>query len=274
MYKLIACDLDETLLSDDTHVCQRNKEAIKKATEMGVKFVPATGRGYDAVSGTLKEIGLYDKNNEYVISFNGACITENKNNQVLRFDGLDYEIANKLYKLGKEKDVCIHVYTKDIVYVYNMNDDERKYMEKRHRFEEIDNADLSFLKGQDIPKVLYENIDQNYLRQIAASMDNLTQQLDVSYSSNRYLEFNNRGVNKGVGLLWLAQKLGVKPKETMALGDNFNDLSMIKAAGLGIGMANTNPDMKNQCDIITDSDNNQGGVGEAIERFVLNADND
>ncbi|GAA3628661.1 Cof-type HAD-IIB family hydrolase [Lactobacillus hamsteri] len=273
MYKLITCDLDETLLSDNTHVCERNKEAIKKATDLGVKFVPATGRGYDAVSGTLKEIGLYNKENEYVISFNGACVTENKSNQVLRFDGLNYDIANELYKMGKEKDVCIHVYTKDIVYVYNMNDDERKYMEKRHRFEEIDKADLSFIKGQDIPKVLYESTNQEYLRDIAKEMGELANKLDVSYSSNRYLEFNSQGINKGVGLLWLANKLGIKPEETMALGDNFNDLSMIKAAGLGVGMANTNPDMKDQCNIITKADNNQGGVAEAIERFVLNEDN-
>ena len=69
MYKLIACDLDETLLSMDRSISKKNIEAIKKASEMGVKFVPATGRGYNSVGDTLEELGLLDKENEYVISY-------------------------------------------------------------------------------------------------------------------------------------------------------------------------------------------------------------
>lgn len=272
MYKLITCDLDETLLNDNTHVCERNREAIAKAAKLGVKFVPTTGRGYVSVQDTLKELNLFDKDNEYVISFNGACVSENKQNRVMHFEGLNYQVANQLYQIGQNEDVCIHVYTKDMVYVYNMNPDERKYMTGRHNFKEITNFDLSFLRDQDIAKVLYQNLNQNYLKKIAANLGELAEELDISYSSNRYLEFNHIGVNKGAGLLWLANKLGIKPEETMALGDNFNDLSMIKVAGLGVGMQNTNPDMKDQCDVITDADNNEGGVGEAIERFVLNPD--
>ncbi len=83
------------------------------------------------------------------------------------------------------------------------------------------------------------------------------------------MEFNHSGVNKGAGLLRLAKNLGVKPTETMALGDNFNDLAMIKAAGLGVGMQNTNPRMIKQCDVITSANNNQGGVAEAIGKYVL-----
>ena len=75
MYKIIACDLDETLLSDDRSISKENIEAIQKAKELGVKFVPATGRGYNTVDGTLKELGLYDLENEYVISYNGGAIS-------------------------------------------------------------------------------------------------------------------------------------------------------------------------------------------------------
>ena len=85
MYKLIACDLDETLLNSENKVSQKNIEAIKKADAQGVKFVLATGRGYATVQGTLEEIGLKDKKDEYVISFNGGAVTENKANQLLHF---------------------------------------------------------------------------------------------------------------------------------------------------------------------------------------------
>ncbi len=269
MYKIIACDLDETLLSDDTHVCARNRQAILKAQKLGVKFVPTTGRGYTSVAETLKEIGLANLANEYVISFNGACVTENKKNRVLLFNGLDFKLADYLYQLGLNKNVCIHVYTQDMLYVYHINDDERKYLTGRHQFKIINEPDLTFLKGQAIAKVLFENIDQAYLHKIASNLGKVSENLDISYSSNRYLEFNQKGVNKGAGLLWLAHKLGVKPEETMAIGDNFNDLAMLKAAGLGVGVANTNPAMKKDCDFITQANNNEGGVGEAIEHFVL-----
>lgn len=269
MYKLIACDLDETLLDDDTHINQRNRDAIAQATKMGVKFVPASGRGYNAMQSVLKEIGLYDKPNEYTISFNGGCITENKDNRVMKFQGLSWEIANQLYCMGKNYDVCVHVHTKDMLYVYNINEDELNYIKDRYVYKFIDADNLDFLKGQDIAKVLYGKTDIDYLRNVTSDLGEIVNDLDVSYSSNRYLEFNHKGVNKGEGLLWLANKLGIKPEETMALGDNFNDLPMLKTAGLGVGVANTNPDMKSQCDYITQADNNHGGVAEAIDKFIL-----
>lgn len=269
MYKLIACDLDETLLSDDTHVCQRNRDAIMKLQQLGVKFVLATGRGYISVQNTLKELNLAQQENEYVISFNGACISENKNNHVLNFNGLEHQQAQKLYQYGQNYDVCMHVYTKDMVYVYNMDEDERNYMSGRHAYKEIDTDNLDFLKTEDIAKVLYQNTDQEYLHMIAESMGELGDQFDISYSSNRYLEFNKKGVNKGEGLIWLAQQLKIKPEEIIAMGDNINDLSMITRAGLGVGMQNSNPAIKPYCDYITEADNNNGGVAEAIEKFVL-----
>ena len=74
-YKLIVADLDETLISRDRSICQRNIDAIAKATAMGIKFVPATGRGYNSVHDTLKTLGLYEKENQYTISYNGGAIT-------------------------------------------------------------------------------------------------------------------------------------------------------------------------------------------------------
>lgn len=269
MFKIIACDLDETLLSDNTHICIRNRIAIQKARQLGVKFVPATGRGFKAITPTLKELGLDQQPKEYVISFNGGCITENKNNRILNFQGLSFKKASELYRRGLKYNVCIHVYTKDLLYMYHANQDEINYTAPRHPYRLINEQNIDFLKDQDIAKLLYGNTNQKYLRKIAKDLSKITTNLSVSYSSNRYLEFNPSGIDKGFGLLWLARKLGVKPEETMAIGDNFNDLPMIQAAGLGVGMANTNPDMKSQCDLITQADNNQGGVAEAIERFVL-----
>ena len=104
---------------------------------------------------------------------------------------------------------------------------------------------------------------------IEDDLKDITGDLDVSYSSNRYIEFNHQGVNKGQGLKKLADILGVDIKETIAVGDNFNDLSMIKVAGLGVGVQNTVEDMKKECDVITKATNNENAVAEVINKYIL-----
>ena len=101
MYRIIACDLDETLLSSDHSVCKRNLEAIEKARKAGVKFVPATGRGYHSVDPTLRQLGLMGEKGEYVISFNGGAITENFQNRLLHFEGISFDLARTLYEIGR-----------------------------------------------------------------------------------------------------------------------------------------------------------------------------
>ena len=130
MYKIIACDLDETLLSDDRTISKENIEAIQKAKELGVKFVPATGRGFNTVDGTLKDLGLYDLENEYVISFNGGALTENKDNRLIEFKGLSFAKVKEIFEAGLNYNVCQHIYTPDTVYVFNLSDSEKKRLAK------------------------------------------------------------------------------------------------------------------------------------------------
>lgn len=269
MYKIIACDLDETLLKLDRTIDLKDIEAIQKAKALGVKFVPATGRGYNSVQGTLKELGLYDLENEYVISYNGGAITENKDNRLLHFEGISFKLAEELYKRGLKYDVCIHVYTKDMVYAYNYTQDEKNYLAGRMEVTEIFDDNIDFLKGQEIVKALYMNTDFDYLKQIEEDLKDITGEIDVSYSSNRYIEFNHQGVNKGEGLQSLANLLNVDMKDTIAIGDNFNDLSMIKMAGLGVGVQNAVEDMKKDCDYITEATCDESAVAEVINKFIL-----
>ena len=180
--------------------------------------------------------------------------------------------AEALFKRGLPYDVCIHVYTKDTVYVYRLWQKEKDYLAGRMEVTEFFEPSIDFLKGQDIVKVLYVNTDYGYLRQIEEDLKDITGDMDVSYSSNRYIEFNQKGVNKGSGLLTLAKLLGIRQEETIAIGDNFNDLSMILAAGLGVGVQNTVEDMKPLCDVITEATNNEGAVAEVIERYILTQD--
>lgn len=270
MYKIITCDLDETLLSTDRSVCRRNVEAVRAAADRGVRFVCSSGRGYLSFQNTLRELGLYDLPDQYSISFNGSVITENRGNRVLHLEGISGELADALYRRGLDFGVCIHVYTQDTVYIYGINEDEKEFLNNRQTYVEIDAKDLSFLEGQQIIKVIYEHEDgYSYLNPLEREVEDLLDQCELSYSSNRYLEFNKKGVSKGAGLQRLAQILGVDIKDTIAIGDNVNDLSMIRAAGLGAAVANVFDGIRGECDYIAAADNDEGGVGEIIEKFVL-----
>lgn len=270
-YKLIASDMDETLLNDDHMICQRNIDLIMKAKEKGVKFVPATGRGFMSIQNDLKILGLYDELGEYVISFNGGALTENKDNRILFFEGLSFEKTKEIFEFGLKCDVCQHIYTKDTVYVYDISESEAKRI-KNQKVECVikDDHDIDFLKDEPISKILYQNTDVPYLMSLEPQMKHIWEnECAVSYSSNRYMEFNKLGVDKGAGLKNLADKLGIKIEETIAVGDNYNDMPMLKVAGLSVAAANAVDDVKKACDVTTDADNNEGVLAEVIERFVL-----
>jgi hypothetical protein len=270
MYKIIACDLDETLLDHDKKVSLQNRQAIAKARAAGVKFVLATGRPYTSARGTLQELDLFEQEDEYMLSYNGAVLTENKNERIFHFEGMDYEIVHTLFEKSKEYNVGVHIYTLDTVWGYRMSEDEWGYVNGRMEVKEMEGDDISFLKDAPLVKILFVNTDRAYLQKIDEDLKELTKDLDVSYSSNRYLEFNKKGVNKGEGLKKLAESLGVDIKDTIAIGDNYNDLSMIQAAGLGIGVANTVETMKPLCDVITKRTCYENAIEEVIKTYILN----
>ncbi|MBU3157346.1 HAD hydrolase family protein [Clostridium estertheticum] len=99
MYKLIVSNLDDTLLNDDHEICVKNIQAIKKASELGIKFVPASGRGYKEIEKILMNLDLKDKEQQYVISFNGGAITESKDNKIVRSSYLSFEKANEFINI-------------------------------------------------------------------------------------------------------------------------------------------------------------------------------
>lgn len=271
MYKMIFSDLDETLLTSDHHVPMVNREAIAKARANGVKFVPATGRGYEMTKQILKEIGIADQENEYVIAFNGGMIVECKDFKELLFQGLDYEIVEKIYRFGQNYDVCIEIFTPEGVYLFHANQDEidRKTKQKAN-FYVVEGDDISFLKTHRLAKIIFQKKDMAYLQNIALKMQPWTNGLvEVSYSSSRYLEFNRLGVNKGQALLWLANYLHIPIQQTIAIGDNENDISMLKSAGFGVAVKCAQPHIQALADDVTEKDYFEGAVAEMIEKYIL-----
>lgn len=274
MYKLLATDLDETLLNDEHHVPERVRSAIQKARDLGVYIVPASGRGFKIMQDVMREIGTWNEEHEYSISFNGACITENKNNRVVDLQkGTSWEFCNKIWKYGLELGcVDIHAYTLDTVWTNIMNEENRKIV-KAIKLNQIETSEpnLDFLRHNRLIKILYMSKDFEYLKELEKKMRPMTTEVDTTFSSDLYLEFNAKGISKGAALMRLAAYLGIKPEETIAVGDSHNDVEMIEAAGLGVYMANADEALKPHANYITKANNNEGGVAEVIEKFILNA---
>lgn len=271
VYQLIACDLDETLLNDEHVICQKNIESIRRAREdYGIKFVPATGRGYYSVNEELSALDLINQSEEYVISNNGGTLTENKNSRLLQFKELEFDIMKQIFEFGMLHDVCIHVYTSDKFYVFRITDDEQKRLNNQHlEFTSVSKNTVDFLQHESLTKIVFHHRDLSFLMSLQPIMQDLTSgHCTVSYSSNRYMEFNSIGVDKGKGLSDLAKLLNIDLKNTIAIGDNYNDIAMLKIAGLSVAAGNAIQEVKAICDYTTNADNNEGVVAEVIEKFI------
>lgn len=272
MIKLIACDLDETLLNDQKEITKKNLEAIRKAQlEYGVKFVPATGRGYTCLDDILQKLDIKDKENEYIISNNGGIVCECKDYKHLYIHAIPFEKAKELFSYGYKRNLCVQVFTDEDVYAFHLNDEEKKWLMMFKPDSTICSGDnIEFLKTKKIIKVLFQKTDMDYLKQIAKDMESITKDsISVSFSSNRYLELNARGVTKGLGLQELAKYLHIRIDETMAIGDNMNDYEMLQDAGVAVAVANAIEEVKNISDFITDCDCNHDAIAQAIETFVF-----
>ncbi|ALI33074.1 Cof-type HAD-IIB family hydrolase [Weissella cibaria] len=274
VYKMLVSDLDETLLNDDGTVHADNLAAIKTAVTHGFKFVPNTGRSFNSVQALLKTLGLYDQAGQYVISYNGAAIVENKDNQVLLTRGMDRELAARIFRAGLVNDqVDVHIYTVDTLFIYNISPTDKQYMAERGvPYELMASDDLAFLANeQPVMKVIFEHPDQAVREQIrdavlaAVGAD----AVEATFSSSRYVEFNTKGVDKGSASLLLGEKLGIQRDEIIAAGDNNNDLKMLTAVGLGVSVANGIPAVQEAAAVVTERTNNEGAIAEILEKYVL-----
>ncbi|HCJ37076.1 MAG TPA: Cof-type HAD-IIB family hydrolase, partial [Erysipelotrichaceae bacterium] len=185
-----------------------------------------------------------------------------------------FEKMKEIFEFGLKQDVCIHVYTNTTLYIYHLSESERERLASQKLdaiYPEEDSVD--FLKDEPIAKILFQNIDVPYLMSLEPKIKHITDgYCAISYSSNRYMEFNALGVDKGEGLKDLAERLSIPIEETIAVGDNYNDLSMLKVAGLSVVAANGVDDVKKEADYVTKADNNEGVVAELIRKFIYHED--
>ena len=274
MIQLILSDLDETLLNDDGTIHPKNVQAIQAFTQNGGYFVPNTGRSYKSVYGTLAQLGL-NKTTQYVVSYNGGAIvaiSPDRQAEIVVEHGMSLALAQKIFDLGQVNDVVdTHVYTRDNLYIYNISATDQSYMTARQvPYTEITTPDLSFMANEGpVMKVIFEHPDPAVQQAIADAVTAVVGDgVLVTFSSNRYVEFNPKGVDKGVTGLELATILGIAREDTAALGDNLNDAAQIQAAGIGVAVANAKPEIKALADVVLTTTNNEAAVADFIQHYA------
>ena len=289
MYKLVAVDLDGTLLNSYGIVEEETKKDIKEAQEKGAQIMIASGRPISSIKAIAKEIGC----ETYFIAGNGSVIYDGIKDEIIYKKYLSKEKVLEIIKLCEENSIAYNIYTEktilatalkyNVLYYHkeNLTKEESKKTNIRiveNMYEYVkDMENVNFLKFTicDNTQVIFQSIIKR-LKEIEG-----VQILDVSHMSRKvikqgtedvpieyyYTEVSNEEVDKWYALEFLIKKLNIKKEEVIAIGDNINDKLMIQEAGLGISMKGSEPSVANLSDYITDG-NNENGVGKALKKFI------
>ncbi|NEZ45949.1 HAD family phosphatase [Clostridium niameyense] len=272
-YKLIAIDMDGTLLNDEKAITDKNLFMINKAKENNVKIVIASGR----VPGGLKFYENTIAKGEPMICSNGGIVLDD-NKKTIFNNGIP---KDKLFKiidiLREKKDTYYHFYHNDIMcteklefgsckfYNFNKNIDRKYRMEIRI----VPNSKEYVKKIEEpISKIVIMDEDFNYLKELE-EMINRVCSVSITRSDLNNLEITNEGIDKGQGLSILSDYYKIPLSECIAIGNDENDISMIKKAGIGVVMKNARDYVKSFGDYTTLRDNNEDGIAEVIEKFIF-----
>ena len=290
MFKLMAIDLDGTLLNSYGEVSEETRNALKKAKEQGTEIVLASGRPISTTESLAVELEV----DNYLISGNGAAVFDIQNQEIIYDRFLSKEQVLNIAKICEENSFFYNVYTEDEVIASSLNynilfyhkENVKKIEEKRTHINVVQNI-AEYIEQSGKEKFLKITVcDEsqfifNSIMKRLKTIDGIDV-LEVAYMSRKkiksgtddvdiqyyYTEITNQNVNKWTAIEFLLNRLNIKKDEVIAIGDNMNDKEMIQEAGLGVVMGNSNPKMKEIADEIV-ADNNSEGVLEAIKKFVL-----
>lgn len=290
MYKLITIDLDGTLLNRYGEVTEYTKDIIKKTTNKGVLVVLASGRISESVLTIAKEIGA----DKYYISGNGSVLYDMQKDEILYENYLTKEKVLEIIELCDKNSIYYNIYTENAVLAKSLNynvafynyENTKKSSDKKTDINIVEDM-YNYIRNSNLNKFLKITIcDENKIvfSSILRKIKNISDidVLEVSHMSQKkiktgtkevevgyfYTEVSSKNVDKWFAIEKVMELENIKKEEVMALGDNNNDIVMIKNAGLGVAMGHSNEQVKKVADYIT-VDNNEDGVAKAIEQYVL-----
>ena len=290
MYKLVAVDLDGTMLNSYGMITEKTKNVIKRCIEKGTEVIIASGRPIDSIKTIAKEIN----SEKFFIAGNGALVYDIQNNEIIYEKSIKKEKVLEIIKMCEENSISYNVYTEKTILatslkynvLYYHKENLKKEENKKTHINIVENM-YEYVKNLENERFLKITVcDENKLvfNSIIKRLKQIgdIEILDVSHMSRKtikqgteeisieyyYTEISVENVNKWDALSFLIEKLNIETSEVIAIGDNINDKKMIENSGMGIAMKGCTPTVANVAKDITDG-NNEDGVGNAIEKIIL-----
>ena len=263
MYKLIALDMDGTLLKSDDSISRETKEALTKCMDQGVMVVLCTGRPFQGVIAYVKELGL----SGLMITYNGAMIVKVEGRKIVFHKSLKAKDAKQVIDLGLERDTTIIIWSNNKLYV-NRYDENAKTYEAIAKTEAIVVEDYKQIISEGVTKVLWFDNVENTNRYLVELEGKVNKSINYCTSRPNFLEFFDGNVSKADAMKFIGKTYGIKQEEMIAMGDGFNDLSMIEYAGLGVAMGNAEEEVRLTADYITSS-NDENGIVKVVDKFII-----
>lgn len=264
--KLIAIDLDDTLLGRDLKIAERTRDVLRECMGRGIMVTIATGRMLRASAPFAKELGISGP----IIAYNGALVADPLSGEVLHHSPIPLEYARGVVAAARRRGLHLNVYINDELYVEDRgegNEEAEGYSRTYHVPITFINDMIEFLKEEPTKLLSIGRPTplQDFERELREDFGDL---LHLTRSKPEYFEVMNGGVSKGRALALLAERFSLDREEIMAIGDSYNDIEMIEFAGVGIAVANAPDYVKERADYIAPS-NDEEGVRWAIEEFLF-----
>lgn len=268
--KLIALDLDDTLLNSCQQISDENVKALKECADCGIYVVLCSGRAEAAILPFVERLGIGDSEyGRYIIGINGCSIFDMKDQKQIFCKKVASDILVRTNQIALEYGLKTEVYTPDTI-----------YYEEATEWTKLD-VDLCKIKGVCVDD--YENfIKQGFTKMLVPGDPEKLQKVQsvlkkefgdravIFISKPYFLEILPPGCGKGESIHILSKHIGIDPEQTMGFGDSMNDESLIRLAGTGVVMCNGLEQMKKIADFVTDKSNNESGVADFIYKHVLN----
>jgi Cof subfamily protein (haloacid dehalogenase superfamily) len=262
-YKMVVVDLDDSLLNSVSEISEGNQRAIKEAKDKGVMVTIATGRMFYSAQPFARQLGV----DIPIISCQGATIINPITQKVLYNRPVSMELTRSIIEFALDRGLYIQVCYDDNYYYSEKCQWYEEYYELT-KMEGVYCDDLiSFIKHPPA-KLLIIDQQHNISKLWEEALSIYGDKLAVTISCPEYLEFNHPEATKGNGVKVLTNMLNIPIEQVLAIGDSFNDISMLDVAGLGVAVANAPDEVKAHADFIT-LPNNQDGVAHVVEKFIL-----
>lgn len=266
-FRAISLDLDGTLTNHDKVVTPRTRQALLKAQELGTVIILASGRPTYGIVPVAECLEL-EKRGGYILSYNGGNIVNAKTGEKLFSQFLPDAVIPILYKYAKEKSHALLGYAGNEI-ITEMPDDP--YVKEESRINKMNIRKVDNLLDALEPhptKLLMTGDPTDMIKAEEKLVEILGEKMDIFRSAPFFLELVPKGIDKAQSLLRLLSKINLTPADLIAFGDGYNDLSMLKLAGVGVAMANAAPEVRADADYVTLS-NEEDGVAAALLHFGM-----